>query len=132
MEVSVTISTAPVGSAETTIEKPYPAEVITSTLINSLANNTESSAFSYSNKANKTYATVDVILAPISPTGTPAIQIISGSEGYEMTITTTASTARRVRFIDIPATFLSSFTVKNITGVAFSSSNNFVIVYPQY
>jgi hypothetical protein len=132
MGVSVTIDVAPVGSSESTINPTFGPEVLGSNILDSLANSTESAAMSYANSAGKTYATVEVLLNPISPTGTPSIQIISGSTGYELTISTTASIARKVRFVDIPSTFLSSFTVKNLSGVALAASGNFVLVTPKY
>jgi hypothetical protein len=129
---SVTINTAPVGSQELIDIMVYKAETVSYSELNSLANNTESASLIYNNASGKTYATVDVRLGAISPTGTPTIQLISGSTGYEMSISTTANVLRAVRFVDIPATFLSSFTVKNNSGVALASSGNFVTITPQY
>ena len=132
MVAAPSISPAPEGSAETTINPTFGPEVLGTTVLDALADSTESAAMGYSNPSGKTYATVDVLLNPISPTGTPKIQLISGSSGYELTITTTASIARRVRFVDIPASFLASFTVKNSAGVALAASGNFVVVTPKY
>lgn len=128
----VVIDPAPSGSAETTINPTFGPEVLSSTNLDALANGVESSAITYSNISGRTYATVEVLLNPISPTGTPTIQLISGLAGYEVTITTTANIARKVRFVDIPASFLSSFTVKNNSGVALAATGNFVVVMPKY
>lgn len=132
MAVSVTIDVAPTGSSESTINPTYGPLVLGSTILDALADSTESAVMEYSNPSGQTYAAVEVLLNPISPTGTPSIQIISGSTGYELTISTTASIARKVRFVDIPATFLSSFTVKNMSGVALAATGNFVVVIPKY
>jgi len=132
MVAAPSISTAPEGSLETTIAPVYGSEVLANNSLDSLVNGTETSEIVYTNRSGQTYATVDVFLNPISPTGTPKIQLISGSSGYELTITTTASIARRVRFVDIPASFLASFTVKNNSGVAFAASGNMVVVTPKY
>jgi hypothetical protein len=132
MVAGVSISTAPTGSVETTINPTFGPEVVGSTALDALANSTESAALIYSNPSGKTYATVDILLNPISPTGTPSIQIISGSTVYELAISTTASIARKARFVDIPASFLSSFTVKNLSGVALAASGNYVVITPQY
>ena len=131
MGSSVTISTAPIGSSEQTTIPSYGSEVVGSTILDSLSNGTESSAMTYANSYGRTYATVEIILGSISPTGTPSLQIISGSTGYEFTITTTASIARQVRFVDIPMSFLSSFTLKNLSGVALAASGNYVVITPQ-
>jgi hypothetical protein len=132
MVAGVNIEPAPTGSSETTKSPTFGPIVVGGTELDTLADSTESAAFSYSNPSGQTYATVDVLLNPISPTGTPNIQIISGSTGYELAITTTASIARRVRFVDIPASFLSSFTVKNNSGVALAASGNVVVITPKY
>ena len=128
----VVIDPAPTGSGESTINPTFGPEVLGSINLDALANATESTAMEYSNISGQTYATVEVSLNPISPTGTPKIQLISGLAGYEVTITTTANIARKVRFVDIPATFLASFTLKNATGVALAATDNFVVVIPKY
>lgn len=132
MVAAPVIDPAPSGSEATTINPTFGPEVLGSSNLDALANATESSAMAYTNASGKTYATVDVLLNPISPTGTPTIQLISGSTGYELGISTTAGIARRVRFVDIPASFLSSFTVKNNSGVALAATGNFVVVNPKY
>jgi hypothetical protein len=132
MEISVSIQIAPTGSGEVAITPSFGPELLGHSNLNGLANSTESSTMVYSNSSGQTYATVDVFLNPISPTGTPKIQLISGSTGYELTISTTASIARRVRFVDIPASFLASFSIKNNSGVAFATSGNMVVVTPKY
>lgn len=132
MGVTVTIDPAPSGSAEETTTPTFQPQIVGSIELNSLANDTESSAFSYQDQAGTTYATVTIRLNPITPTGSPVIQIISGSTGYELATTTTASIAREIKFVDIPVSFLASFTVKNKTGVALAASGNYVIVAPKY
>lgn len=132
MGVAVTINPAPSGSAEGTTTPTFQPQIVAGIELNSLANDTESSALSYQNQAGTTYATVTIRLNPITPTGTPVVQIISGSTGYELATTTTASIARELTFVDIPVSFLATFTVKNKTGVAFAASGNYVIVTPKY
>lgn len=132
MGIAVVIEDAPLGSEEATINPTFGPQVLGSSNLNALANATESSAMAYSNVSGQTYATVEVLLNPISPTGTPTIQLISGSAGYQLAISTTAGIARKVKFVDIPASFLSSFTVKNNSGVALAATGNFVVVMPKY
>lgn len=129
---SVTVVEAPAGYSESALTNAIDSIVAAFTQLNSLANNTETTAITYSNPSGQTYATVDVFLNKITPTGTPKIQIISGTDGYELSVSTTANVRRRVRFVDIPATFLFSFTVKNNTGVALASAGNTVVITPQY
>lgn len=132
MGIAVVIEDAPLGSEEATINPTFGPQVLGSSNLNALANATESSAMAYSNVSGQTYATVEVLLNPISPTGAPTIQLISGSTGYQLAISTTAGIARKVKFVDIPASFLSSFTVKNNSGVALAATGNFVVVNPKY
>lgn len=132
MGIAVVVEDAPLGSEEATINPTFGPEVLGSSNLNSLANGAQSSAMAYSNTSGQTYATVEVLLNPISPTGSPNIQLISGSTGYQLAISTTAGIARRVKFVDIPASFLSSFTVKNNSGVALAATGNFVVVNPKY
>jgi hypothetical protein len=123
---------APTGSSELSYTAQFGSMYVADVQLDSLANSTESSTIEYPNPSGQTYATVDVFLNKISPTGTPKIQLISGSDGYELTVSTTANIGRQVRFVDIPATFLASFTVKNNTGVALASTGNFVVITPKY
>lgn len=127
-----TIIEAPTGSSEIAYAAQFGSMHVADAQLDSLANSTESSALAYPNPSGQTYATVDVFLNKITPTGTPKIELISGSDGYELTISTTANIGRQVRFVDIPATFLASFTVKNNSGVTLASTGNFVVVTPKY
>jgi hypothetical protein len=132
MGASPSINPALEGSEVATINPTFGPEIIGTTELNSLANSTESTAFVYANPSGKSTATVEILLNPISPTGSPKIQIISGSSGYEISLDTTANTARKVKFAGVSASFLSSFTVKNLSGVALASSGNYVVVTPVY
>lgn len=132
MVSAITIEILPIGSVETAFTPIFGPDTLGASALDGLANATESIEMSYANPSGQTYATVEILLNPITPTGTPTIQIISGSSAYEMSISTTANIARRIKFVDIPATFLSSFTVKNNLGVALASIGNFVVVTPKY
>jgi len=127
----ITIVEAPSGS--TAIEIPPFAGpfLITTTALNSLANDSSSSALSYSNSPGTTNASVFITLNSITPTSGAKIQIISGVDGYEMSISTTTG-GKYLTFINIPTSFLSSFTVKNLSGVTLASSNNYVTIAPEY
>jgi RecA/RadA recombinase len=97
----------------------------------SLANGASTAILIYSNEPSTTYATVVITLNKLTPTSGATIQIISGSNGYELDVTTTSG-GKVLKFINIATSFLSSFTVKNNTGVALAASGNSVVVIPEY
>jgi hypothetical protein len=132
MPESVTVNAAPSGSAETVLPPNFGPEVIGTTQLNALANNVESAAMAYSNSSGQTLARVEVLLGIMTPGSGATVQITSGSSAYELSLSTTANRGRRAVFVDIPASFLTSFKVKNLTGVSFPASDNYVLVAPQY
>jgi hypothetical protein len=132
MPESVTVNAAPSVSAETVLPPNFGPEVIGTTQLNALANNVESAAMAYSNSSGQTLARVEVLLGIMTPGSGATVQITSGSSAYELSLSTTANRGRRAVFVDIPASFLTSFKVKNLTGVSFPASDNYVLVAPQY
>lgn len=118
---------APAASVATDF---LPATLLSTTALNSIANGGSSATLSYTNTYSATNADVIIELAPITPTGSPQVKISDGTTEYYLDISTTYS-EKNIIFADIPTSFLSSFTVKNNTGVSFASSNNFITIRPK-
>lgn len=127
---AVVVVDAPIGSSVAVIGSVFGPYVITTSALNSLANNTQSAALTYSNPPGGTLANVQITLGSITPGASAEVQIISGLDGYRLTLDT-STTARSLVFLDIPVAFLASFTVKNVTGVSFASGGNAVVILPQ-
>lgn len=120
----------PIGCQSINFNSNYGTQEVASVSLNSLANGGDISGLVYSNLAGRTNAKVVIILQSISPTGmNPNIQIDNGTSYYEVTVDTNSS-AKRVEFVDIPATFLANFKIFNNTGVALAAGGNTCTVYP--
>lgn len=128
----VEIQDAPSGSCEISISPTFGPEVLASLELNALPNGAETQMMAYGNKSGQPFAKVEVILNPITPTGSASVQLIGDTGGYEMPISSSDHGARKVVFVDIPASFLSGFSVKNNTGAAFAFAGNYVVVTPKY
>jgi hypothetical protein len=102
---------------------------IDGTPLNSLANNSTSSSFAVSNVGTSTLVRINVLLGEFQPTSGGKVTISNGTTAYELQVSTTLS-EKRVEFNNIAASFVSSFTVKNSTGVAFPSYGNSIVVIP--
>jgi hypothetical protein len=126
--VSVEI-TLPTGSVANNITTGYGIQKVADAALNSLANGSTLSGLTYENAAGATNAKVEIVLQKITPGVGANIQLDNGTDYYEMAIDTTTS-AKKLEFIDIPATFLSSFSIINNTGVALASGGNTCIIYP--
>lgn len=131
MVATVSIIAPPLGSTAIDIRTTSDPYIYADTALNSLANGSSTSSITYSNPESRTYATVIIVLESITPTSGGTVQIISGSNGYELSVSTTTG-PKIVKFINIATSFLSSFTVKNNTGVAFAASGNSVVIIPEY
>lgn len=128
----IQIQNAPDGSSEISISPTFGPEVLASLELNALPDGAETQRMMYDNKSGQPFAKVEVILNPIVPTGSASVQLIGVTGGYEMPISSSDHGARKVVFVDIPASFLSSFSVKNNTGAPFASAGNYVVVTPKY
>jgi hypothetical protein len=126
--VSVEVS-LPTGSVANNITTGYGIQKVADAALNSLADGSTLSGLTYENAAGATNAKVEIILQSITPGVGANIQLDNGTDYYEMAIDTTSS-AKKLEFIDIPATFLSSFSIINNTGVALASGGNTCIIYP--
>jgi hypothetical protein len=126
--VSVEVS-LPTGSVANNITTGYGIQKVADAALNSLADGSTLSGLTYENAAGATNAKVEIILQKITPTSGANIQIDNGTDYYEMAIDTTTS-AKKLEFLDIPATFLSSFSIINNLGVAFPVSGNTCTIYP--
>jgi hypothetical protein len=106
------------------------AYLLNGTLLNGLGSGASSTAFSVPNVGASLYVKVVIILGEITPTAfMPSISIFSGATGYQLEIPLTTS-EKRLQFNNIAASFVSSFTVRNDTGVSLSSYGNSVMVIP--
>lgn len=120
----------PIGSQALNITTGYGMEEVANVSLNGLANGGDVSGLVYSNTPGTMYAKVIIVLQSLSPTGmNPNVQIDNGTNYYELPVDTTTS-AKRLEFIDIPTSFLTSFTIFNNTGVAFAAAGNTCTVYP--
>jgi hypothetical protein len=126
--VSVEI-TLPTGSVANNITTGYGIQKVADAALNSLADGSTLSGLTYENATGATNAKVEIILQSITPGVGANIQLDNGTDYYEMAIDTTTS-AKKLEFIDIPATFLSSFSIINNTGVVLASGGNTCIIYP--
>jgi len=99
------------------------------TPLNNLASGSTSSSFVVSNVGTSTLVRIDVLLGEFQPSSGGKVIISDGTTAYELQVSTTLS-EKRVEFNNIPASFVSSFTVKNSTGVTFPSYGNSIVVVP--
>jgi len=97
------------------------------TPLDNLANGSTSSSFVVSNIGTSTLVRIDVLLGEFQPSSGGKVIISDGTTAYELQVSTTLS-EKRVEFNNIPASFVSSFTVKNSTGVTFPSYGNSIVV----
>lgn len=103
--------------------------LLDATSLNSLANNESSSSLALASLAGSSRVRIVVLLGQFQPTAGGKVAISNGSTTYEITLPSTLS-SKRVEFNNIPASFVSSFTVKNSTGVTFPSYGNSIVVVP--
>ena len=99
------------------------------TPLDSLANGSTSSSFVVSNVGTSTLVRIDVLLGEFQPSSGGKVIISDGTTAYELEVSNVLS-EKRVEFNNIPASFVSSFTVKNSTGVSFPSYGNSIVVVP--
>lgn len=103
----------------------YNAYLLDGTLLDGLAN---TSTVSYSADAGSSnYCRVVIILGEITPLAGGKVVISDGVTAYELSVSTTTDN-KRLEFNNIPADFVNSFTVENLTGTSFASGNNSILV----
>lgn len=107
--------------------KEFTSLLLNETALSSLANGAASAAFSVTNTGTSEYVKVVVILGEITPVTGATVQISDGTTAYELAVPTTTS-EKRLEFYEIPAAFVASFQVVNLTGVPFASYGNSVVV----
>ena len=130
--LDIIIKVAPVGSVETIITPAFGPMVVGGSNLNGLENGQQSSEMIFANKGDAKFVTILVLLNLISPTANGAIQIIHNTQGYELHLSPINNVARQLQFVNVPASFASSFVVRNCSGVTLASAGNQVIVSPQY
>lgn len=123
------ININPDGCQTINITTNWGIQEVANSSLNSLANGGNVSGLVYSNVAGATNARVVIEIQKVTPTGSPNIQIDDGTSYYEVSVDTSTS-AKRVEFNDIPASFLANFKIFNNLGVAFPASGNTCTVYP--
>lgn len=97
--------------------------------LNNLANGNTSAAFTVTNVGTSQFVRIVILLDKFQPLSGAKITISDNTTAYELSLTTTLS-EKRLEFTDIPAAFVSSFTVENSTGTTFPAFSNFVMVIP--
>jgi len=128
----IIIELAPTGSIETIIAPTFGPMVVGSSNLDNLEHVQESSIMTFANEGNALFVHIIILLNPITPVENGTIQIIHEGQGYELPLSSTSSAARQLEFFNIPASFVTSFVVKNCAGVNLAASGNQVIVSPQY
>ena len=128
----IIIDVAPVGSIETIITPTFGPMVVGDSNLNGLEDGQQSSEMTFANEGNAEFVTIIVLLNPISPTANGSIQIIHNTQGYELHLSPTNNVARQLQFVNLPASFTTSFVVKNCSGVALAAVGNQVITSPRY
>lgn len=131
MTTVVIAEPAPDGSKVENILPTFGRVVVAGDKLNGLLNDQYSEALEYANDSGQPLATVEVVINPLTPTVGGTIQIVSGSTAYEIGLTTETS-ARKLKFVDIPSSFLLSFFLVNKSGDDFPAKGNYVVVEPQY
>ena len=131
MSEDIIIEPAPEGSKVENIPPTFGKVVVASDKLNSLVNDQYSEALEYTNDSGQPLATVEVVINPITPIDGGTIQIVSGALAYEIALTT-ETTARQLKFVDIPSSFLLSFFLVNKSGDEFPAKGNYIVVEPQY
>ena len=96
------------------------------TQLNGLANGS-SVSYTLSNTGDSPLLRLVIILGSIAPAVGAKVIIDNGLEAYELSLSTGAS-VKRLEFNAIPASFVSSFTVTNNSGVVLNASSNSIVV----
>lgn len=104
--------------------------LLDATSLNSLAHGGTSSSFSYLNPTGASNCRVIIILEKINVTTGGGIQIDNGTNYYQLMVPT-GNSSKRIEFLNIPASFLSSFVINNETGVALAASGNSITIVPE-
>lgn len=128
------IGTATLSKIETALEFVDTLTELTSyqldgTLLNSLADGDTSSSLTVSDVGDSTFVRIVILLSEITPSAGAKVIISDASTAYELELDTTTS-EKRLEYSNIPAAFVSNFTVENATGVAFPSYGNSIVVVP--
>jgi hypothetical protein len=105
----------------------FESYLLNGTVLDSLASGSTSAALSITDVGTSRFIRLVIILGDITPTGTPKVVVTSGSTAYELSVSLTSG-KKRLEFNNLPAAFVSSFTIKNSTGTAFASYGNSVVV----
>lgn len=106
----------------------FTAYLLDETVLNGLANGATSSTLNVANTGTSNFVKVIVVLGEITPVGlAPSVFINSGLESYELAVGTTTA-KKRIEFNEVPAAFVSNFTVTNNLGVTLPSYGNSVLV----
>lgn len=117
------------GSESRNITTNYGVQQVADGVLNSLANGANVSGLVYDNASGATNAKVVITLQKVTPTAGANIQIDNGTSYYQIDVGTSSS-AKRLEFWDIPATFLANFKIYNNLGVALAASGNTCVIYP--
>lgn len=103
------------------------AYLLDGTVLDNLQNNSASSVFTVPFVGSSRFVRVVIILGELSPKQNALVKLKHDATIYELAISQTTS-EKRLEFNNIPASFVSSFTVENHTGHPFASSGNSIVV----
>lgn len=125
-----TVITLPAGSTSNNISTTGSLEYVSASIINGLADAQSTSSITFSNSTSATTANLIIMLKKLTPTGSPSsIAISNGTSQYVNEVSNTNSD-KRIEFVNIPTTFLASFTIKNQLGVSIQADGNSIIIIP--
>lgn len=125
-----TIISLPAGSISNNISTCSSITHISASAINGLGDTQSTGSIVFSNPTSATTANLIIILSKLLPTGSPSsIAISNGTSQYVNQVSNTNS-SKRIEFVDIPTSFLSSFTIKNQLGVSIQADENAIVIIP--
>jgi hypothetical protein len=127
-EISVVIEN-PIGSLAENMSGSYGMRNLNPASLSSLANYTASGAITYGNELGATTCDIIIELSNLNMPSAGYLRIDNGTNYYELAVPA-GNAGKRLIFASIPASFLSSFTVFNGTGLSLNSSGNFITVVP--
>lgn len=120
----------PIGSQTINFNSGFGSEDVVGTKLNGLTPGMSISGLTYGNSAGATYVKVVIILQTITPSGmSPNVQIDNGTTYYELAVDTSTS-AKRLEFVNIPASFVTNFSIYNNTNATFKDFGNTCVIYP--
>lgn len=123
-----TIISLPAGSTSNNISASSLITYVSASIINGLADTQNTSSITFSNPTSATTANLIIMLKKLLPTGSPSSIAISNGTSQYVNEVSNIDSDKRIEFVNIPTTFLASFTIKNQLGVSIQSDGNAIII----